>query len=78
MNGHSVPEDYAEAMWWYRKAADAGNAAAMFNIGWIYHKGLGVTESLDTAVSWYERAVAIGDKQADRFLVEARAELAQQ
>ena len=25
-----------------------------------------------------ERAVAIGDKQADRFLVEARAELAQQ
>jgi TPR repeat protein len=34
--GVGVPQDYAEAMRWYRKAADAGNSSAMNNIGWLY------------------------------------------
>ena len=32
-NGHGVPQDYAQALTWYRKAADQGYAAAQFNLG---------------------------------------------
>jgi TPR repeat protein len=31
-----VAQDYGEAMRWYRKAADQGNASAQTNIGWLY------------------------------------------
>jgi len=32
-NGQGVPVDYGEAMKWYRKAADQGNANAQNNLG---------------------------------------------
>jgi TPR repeat protein len=39
--GRGVPQDYAEAMRWYRQAADAGNSSAMNDIGWLYHERQG-------------------------------------
>ena len=35
-NGQGVPQDYAQAVAWYRKAADQGNAAAQTNLGVMY------------------------------------------
>src|SRR5450432_2769644 len=32
-SGQGVPQDYAEAMKWYRKAADQGDAPAQYNLG---------------------------------------------
>ena len=36
--------DYAEAVKWYRKAAEQGLALAQFNLGVMYEKGKGVLQ----------------------------------
>ena len=36
--GAGVPQDYAEAARWFRRAADQGHARAQFNLGFMYHK----------------------------------------
>jgi uncharacterized protein len=37
--GQGVPEDDAEAVKWYRKAAEQGLAEAQFNLGEMYAYG---------------------------------------
>ncbi len=36
-NGEGVPQDYAEAVGWWRKAAEQGDANAHFNLGLLYY-----------------------------------------
>ncbi|EQM95281.1 tetratricopeptide repeat protein, partial [Oxalobacter paraformigenes] len=40
--GRGVEKNLAEAVKWYRKAAEAGFAAAQFNLGLTYEEGYGV------------------------------------
>ena len=42
--GDGVPQDYAEAVRWYRLAADQGHARAQFNLGFMYATGDGVPQ----------------------------------
>ena len=63
-----VTQDYAEAVKWYRKAANQGNATAQNNLGWMYQYGLGVTQSKSEARKWYEKAAAQGDESAKQAL----------
>ena len=35
-------QDYAEAVRWFRKAAEQGDADAQFNLGRMYYEGQGV------------------------------------
>jgi TPR repeat protein len=37
--GHEVPQDYAQADYWYEKAADQGLANAEYAIGDLYYYG---------------------------------------
>jgi uncharacterized protein len=39
-NGEGIPQDDAQAMLWFRKAAEQGDAAAQFNLGAIYERTL--------------------------------------
>ena len=42
-----LKEDKAEALAWFKKAADAGDATAMTSVGYFYYKGLsGIKEKL--------------------------------
>jgi len=41
-----VPQDYAEAVRWYRKAADQGIAEAQFSLGIAYANGVGVASGV--------------------------------
>ena len=41
-DGRGVAQDYTQARQWYEKAAAAGNAQAMYNLGWLYEHGQGV------------------------------------
>ncbi len=41
-NGQGVPQDYAEAVGWFRKAAEQGYANAQYNLGNMYRNGHGV------------------------------------
>ncbi len=54
-------KDYAEARRLYDKAAAAGYAMAMNNIGGIYESGEGVPRNYAEAARWYAKAVAAGE-----------------
>ena len=57
-------QDYAEAMHWYRKAAEQGNAIAQFNLGVMYSNGEGVKRDQTEAAKWYRLAAAQGNVSA--------------
>ncbi|WP_269467350.1 tetratricopeptide repeat protein [Candidatus Thiodictyon syntrophicum] len=44
LKGQGVPQDYAQAAAWYRKAADQDNADPQYNIGGLYLTGRGVPQ----------------------------------
>lgn len=54
-------KDFAEARRLYQKAADAGYAMAMNNIGALYEEGSGVPRNYDESARWYAKAVAAGE-----------------
>lgn len=46
-------QDYAEAVKWYRKAAEKGYAYAQYSLAYCYDKGLGVAANAEEAFKWY-------------------------
>jgi Ankyrin repeats (3 copies)/Sel1 repeat len=50
--GKYVPQNYAEAAKWYRKAAEQGHRAAQLNLGSLLAKGQGVGQDLTEAYKW--------------------------
>lgn len=62
--GVLVKRDPAEAMRWYRQAAEAGNVAAMFTLASRYDRGEGVEKNIAEAVKWYRQAAEAGDADA--------------
>ena len=58
--GRGVPQDYAEAVRWYRKAADQGHAKAQSDLGVMYKNGEGVSQDYAEAVKWYRKAAEQG------------------
>lgn len=59
--GHGVTQDYTEAVKWYRKAAEQGDAVAQNNLGWMYKSGLGTSQSDYDAIKWYQLAIEQGN-----------------
>jgi len=55
--GRSVPQDYAEAVKWYRKSAEQGNAPAQACLGESYSSGQGVPKDYVEAYKWSSLAV---------------------
>ena len=57
-------KDFAlkEAVKWFRKAAELGNADAMTNLGLMYDNGEGVIEDDVEAYAWFNVAAAKGQK----------------
>jgi uncharacterized protein len=51
--GLSVPQDYAEALKWYRKAAEQGDAIAQNNLGVMYENGKGIPQNYPDAIKRY-------------------------
>jgi TPR repeat protein/nucleoid-associated protein YgaU len=62
--GAGVAQDHAEALKWYRRAADKGFAPALFNLGVAYEQGLGVTADDMQAFRYYLRAAEQGFTRA--------------
>ncbi len=63
--GQGVPLDYAEAVKWFRKAADRGVAKAQYNLGLMYANGAGVTQDYVLAHMWLNLAAAQGEPDAE-------------
>ena len=62
--GRGVPQDYGEAVRWYRLAADQGHASAQRNLGGMYADGRGVPQDDVAAHMWANLAAAQGDETA--------------
>ncbi len=63
--GHGgVTQSYKKAAVWFREAADAGIANARYNLGVLYHQGLGVYKDIEQAIAWYETAATLGHPEA--------------
>lgn len=62
--GQGVSQDYSQAIFWYMKAAEQGNADAQFNLGLMYHQGESVRLDYTRALEWYGKAAKQGHKIA--------------
>ena len=67
--GSGVTLDYAQALTWYRKAAEAGYPPAEFALGRMTQAGRGMVRDDKAAAEWYRRA-------ADHGFAEAQVQLA--
>ena len=61
-------KDYAEAVKWYRKAAEQGYAQAQNQLDYMYQHSLGVTQDYAEAVKWYRKAAEQGDASGQNNL----------
>ncbi len=66
--GHGIPKDDAEAVKWYRKAADQGNARGQLFLGSAYSFGRGVQADKAEGAKWWRKAAEQGEPNAETFL----------
>ena len=72
-NGEGVTKDAAEALRWYRLAAEQGHPGACDKVARFYDGGLGVAEDKQEAIRWFKRAVKAGFAHAETDLVRLGA-----
>lgn len=68
VKGKGVPQDYAEAAKWFRKAAEKGFAPAQYNLGITYQVGKGAPQDYAEAARWYLKAAEQGHADAQNNL----------
>ncbi len=64
--GDGVPKDAVQALSWYRKAAEQGDASAQSSLGAMYIIGEGVPKDFVTAYMWRNLAAAQGHEIAKK------------
>jgi len=69
-----VTQNFDKAALWFREAADGGIGNAAYNLGVLYHQGLGVERDLDRALYWYREAAKRGHPEAQYNLGIAHIE----
>ena len=74
--GNALPQDYAQAVAWYRQAADQGNAIAQFNLGIAYANGRGVPQDYVEAHKWHNLAASRASAEDREQYAEARDRVA--
>jgi TPR repeat protein len=62
--------DQIKAVQWYKKAARRSDPKAYYNIGLCYKRGEGVRQSNKWAMYYFNKAVALGHKEASKQLKE--------
>jgi len=67
-HGDGVAQSFSRALALYCDAASAGDANALFSLGWMYLNGRGVTRDDTIAVVWLKKAAARGIDQANNLL----------
>mmetsp|Transcript_54537 Transcript_54537/g.128069 ORF Transcript_54537/g.128069 Transcript_54537/m.128069 type:complete len:91 (+) Transcript_54537:264-536(+) len=69
MGSDGVTQDFEKARELYQKAADLGDAYAMFELATMYYKGQGVDTDKQEALKLYEKAVETTAKAVSRRIV---------
>jgi TPR repeat protein len=65
-----LKQDYAEAVEFYRKAANQGLAKAQFKLGWMYESGQGIPQDYAEAVKWYRSGTCSSAEQSWQYVQE--------
>ena len=66
--GNGVPQDKAQAVEWFRKAAAQGNAMAQNNLGFLCNTGDSVPQDKAQAREWFRKAAEQGLDEAQYHL----------
>jgi hypothetical protein len=75
LQGDGVPPNEAEAITWFRQAAQRGNPSAEFQLGTAYMLGRGVRQDSVEGYTWLTLASKNGDTQAEQSLRELTPKL---
>jgi len=67
-NGEGIASNAAEAVRLYCQAAQAGDAEALYRLGWIYATGKGVKRDDYTAALFFSQAAALDHPQSIKML----------
>jgi len=76
-NGDGVRQSDAEAVEWFRHAAEQKYVPALSALGSQYWAGRGVPQDYGKAYFWYDVALAQGDENAETQLQDLATELTQ-
>ena len=68
LTGKEVSKDYAQALIWLQKSADADDAVAQENLGWMYQNGFGVDKSYAKALALYQQSADKNNMLAENNL----------
>lgn len=66
--GDQIPQDYALAAQWHRKAADQGKEESQLTLAYMLETGMGVEKNLKESKHYYELAAAKGNPTAQHQL----------
>ena len=72
--GEGVEQDYAEAVKWYRLAAEQGDVWAQIILGYVYYRCEGVKQDFAEAIKWWQMAAEQGHKVAALLAEECARE----
>ncbi len=73
--GHGqIKKDLNRAVFWFKEAAKNGIANAKYNLGVLYHQGLGVKQDINKALQLYKEAADQGHPEAGYNLAIANIE----
>jgi TPR repeat protein/S1-C subfamily serine protease len=60
-HGSGLPQDYGQALDWFRRSAGQGDVDAQGYVGDLYYQGRGVPQNYAEAAHWYRRAAELGN-----------------
>lgn len=66
--GKDLPQNYAQAAFWYREGAKQGDPDAQSSLGVLYSEGKGVQQDYVLAAAWFRRAADQGYADAESNL----------
>ena len=66
--GLGVAKNETRALFWYRNAADIGDAIGMYYTGRAHELGRGVSQNTDKAQTWYRQSAEAGSTEAQLAL----------
>lgn len=58
--GNGVKQDYKQAFYWYKKAAELGSTAVETRLAYMYFNAQGTDKNVDAANYWYKKAAVNG------------------
>jgi len=77
LNGQGVPQDYAEAAKWYRKAAEQGDVDALRILGLAYYLGRGPQDFVQSYF-WFSLAASRASGDEYKQATEAKDRIAKE